>query len=73
MSVTGLKIKSVKARAVNVPLSAPHPIAGRTVTSAPLVLIDLHTDCGITGRTLAGTNLTPETIFPVRISFPVFL
>jgi len=49
--VTGLKIKSVTARAVNVPLSAPHPTAGGTVTSAPLVLIDLHTDGGVTGRT----------------------
>jgi mandelate racemase len=46
-----LKIKSVKARAVNVPLSAPHPTAGGTVTSAPLVLIDLHTDGGVIGRT----------------------
>jgi mandelate racemase len=51
MKVTGLKITGVKARAVNVPLSAPHPTAGGTVTSAPLVLIDLHTDGGITGRT----------------------
>ena len=49
--MTGLKIKSVTARAVNVPLSAPHPTAGGTVTSAPLVLIDLHTDGGVTGRT----------------------
>ena len=71
--MTGLKIKSVKARAVKVPLSAPHPIAGGTVTSAPLVLIHLHTDGGVTGCTLAGTNLTPETIFPVRIFFPAFL
>jgi len=50
MKMTGLKIKSVRARAVNVPLSAPHPTAGGTVTSAPLVLIDLHTDGGVTGR-----------------------
>ena len=49
--MTGLKIKSVKARAVNVPLSAPHPTAGGTVTSAPLVLIDLETDGGVIGRT----------------------
>ena len=48
--MTGFKIKSVQARAVNVPLSAPHPTAGGTVTSAPLVLIDLHTDGGVTGR-----------------------
>ena len=48
--MTGLKIRGVQARAVNVPLSAPHPTAGGTVTSAPLVLIDLHTDSGVTGR-----------------------
>jgi len=51
MHVTGLKISKVTARAVNVPLSAPHPTAGGTVTSAPLVLIDLQTDGGVTGRT----------------------
>ncbi len=49
--MTELKIRKVKARAVNVPLSAPHPTAGGTVTSAPLVLIDLETDGGVTGRT----------------------
>jgi mandelate racemase len=49
--MTGLKITGVKARGVNVPLSAPHPTAGGTVTSAPLVLIDLETDGGVTGRT----------------------
>jgi mandelate racemase len=45
------KITNVRARAVNVPLSVPHPTAGGTVTSAPLVLIDLQTDGGVTGRT----------------------
>lgn len=49
--MTGLKITKVTARAVNVPLSVPHPTAGGTVMSAPLVLIDLETDGGVTGRT----------------------
>jgi mandelate racemase len=44
-------IRKVRARAVNVPLSAPHPTAGGVVTSAPLVLIDLETSGGVTGRT----------------------
>ena len=46
-----ITITGVRARAVNVPLSKPHPTAGGTVMSAPLVLIDLQTDAGVTGRT----------------------
>lgn len=45
-----LSIKSIQARAVNVPLRKPHPTAGGNVVSAPLVLIDLETTDGITGR-----------------------
>ena len=44
-------ITGVTVRAVNVPLSKPHPTAGGTVMSAPLVLIDVQTDAGVTGRT----------------------
>jgi len=49
--VKDITITGVTVRAVNVPLSKPHPTAGGTVMSAPLVLIDLHTDAGVTGRT----------------------
>jgi mandelate racemase len=45
-----LKITRIGARAVNVPLKKPHPTAGGAVTSAPLVLIDLETDGGVTGH-----------------------
>lgn len=45
-----LTIARITARAVNVPLSKPHPTAGGNVTSAPLVLIDLETKEGVTGR-----------------------
>lgn len=45
-----LTIRSVTARAVNVPLKKPHPTAGGNVTSAPLVLIDLLTEQGVTGH-----------------------
>jgi mandelate racemase len=46
-----ITITGVRARAVNVPLSKPHPTAGGTVMSAPLVLIDIETNAGVTGRT----------------------
>src|SRR5678816_970963 len=46
-----LTIRKLRARAVNVPLAKPHQTAGGTVVSAPLVLIDLETDQGVTGRT----------------------
>jgi mandelate racemase len=45
-----LTIRTIIARAVNVPLKKPHPTAGGNVTSAPLVLIDLQTEEGITGH-----------------------
>lgn len=48
--MTDLKITRIAARAVNVPLKKPHPTAGGAVTSAPLVLIDLETDGGVTGH-----------------------
>jgi mandelate racemase len=48
--VETLKITKITARAVDVPLKKPHPTAGGNVISAPLVLIDLHTDQGITGH-----------------------
>jgi len=46
-----LTVRKLRARAVNVPLSKPHSTAGGNVTSAPLVLIDLETQEGVTGRT----------------------
>jgi len=46
-----LTIRKIRARAVNVPLAKPHPTAGGSVVSAPLVLIDLETEQGVTGRT----------------------
>jgi hypothetical protein len=35
---------------VNVPLARPHPTAGGVVESAPLILLDLETDQGVTGQ-----------------------
>jgi mandelate racemase len=43
-------IRSLQVRAVDVPLDPPVKASAGTVASAPLVLIDLHTDDGITGR-----------------------
>jgi mandelate racemase len=44
------KIRHLAARAVNVPLEYPVRTSVGTVDTAPLVLIDLHTDAGVTGR-----------------------
>jgi mandelate racemase len=48
-AVTPLTIRGIRARPVNVPFRQPHPTAGGTVVSAPLVLIDLLTEEGVTG------------------------
>lgn len=43
-------ITALKARAVNVPMQRPLQTSGGAVTSAPLILVDLETASGITGR-----------------------
>ena len=50
MSATTPAIRSVRARAVDVPISRPVKNAFGVIRSAPLVLIDVETDQGVTGR-----------------------
>ncbi len=45
-----LTIAGLRARAIDVPLARPVQTSAGTVASAPLVLIDLLTDQGVTGR-----------------------
>ena len=60
MSQSPPAIRSVKARAVVVPLKRPLKNAFGVFTSAPLVLIDVETDRNVTGRAyiFAYANLT---------------
>jgi mandelate racemase len=44
------KIRRLGATPVKVPLARPHPTASRLASSAPLVLMDLETDQGLTGH-----------------------
>ena len=46
-----MKIKSIRGRAVSAPIKRPLATSAGTVSSAALLLIDLQTDEGITGRT----------------------
>ena len=48
---TGLTIETVTVRTVMAPLSRPLRTAVGEIPAAPLVLIDLHTREGVTGRT----------------------
>jgi mandelate racemase len=50
VNASALKIRSLRATPVNVPLARPHPTASGVVGSAPLVLLDLETDQGLTGH-----------------------
>jgi mandelate racemase len=50
MRASNLAIRSVKARAVIAPISRPVKNAFGVIAAAPLVLIDVATDQGITGR-----------------------
>jgi mandelate racemase len=55
------RIRSLRARAVDVPLPKPHPTAGGVLTSAPLALIDLEADDGTVGRSYVFTY-TPTAL-----------
>ena len=50
MSKPNLTIRGITARAVDAPISRPVKNAFGVIRSAPLVLIDIETDQGITGR-----------------------
>ena len=60
MSASAPTIRGVKARAVDAPISRPVKNAFGVIRSAPLVLIDVATDQGVTGRSyiFAYTELT---------------
>ena len=60
MNASAPTIRGVKARAVDAPISRPVKNAFGVIRSAPLVLIDVATDQGITGRAyiFAYTKLT---------------
>ncbi|WP_076999411.1 enolase C-terminal domain-like protein [Variovorax sp. KK3] len=53
--MTAPKIVEVIARAVNVPLEYPVRTSVAVVDTAPLVLIDMKTDAGVTGRSYVFT------------------
>jgi mandelate racemase len=57
-------IRSVRARAVVVPLKRPVKTALGAFSTGPLVLIDVETDQGITGHAyiLAYANLTQKPL-----------
>lgn len=44
-----LTIRSIRARGVNVPMARPLQTGGGAVSTAPLVLVDLETEEGVTG------------------------
>ncbi len=60
-----IKITGLRARSVNVPLKYPVKTAVGTVATSPLVLIDLMTDAGTTGRAYVFTY-TPLALKPVQ-------
>src|SRR3954470_11674154 len=67
MSDTKATIRSVKARAVMAPMRLPLQTSSGAITTAPLVLIDLETSLGVTGRAylfaFTRSNLAPMVSF----------
>ncbi|MDQ6926764.1 MAG: mandelate racemase [Candidatus Eremiobacteraeota bacterium] len=73
-------VRALRARAVNVPLPKPLLTAGGSVTSAPLVLIDLETSAGVLGRTylfcytalaLRATRALLDDLAPLVVGMPL--
>jgi mandelate racemase len=58
-----MKIKAIRVRAVSAPIKRPLATSVGTVSSAALLLIDLQTDAGVTGRSylfgIGKHNLAP--------------
>ncbi|HKQ82926.1 MAG TPA: enolase C-terminal domain-like protein [Steroidobacteraceae bacterium] len=59
------KITGLRSQAVNVPLEFPVRTAVGTVSTSALVLIDLHTDAGVTGHAYVCTY-TPVALKPMQ-------
>jgi len=64
MNDSSLIIRDVAARAVVAPISRPVRTAVGVIPSAPLVLLDIHTDQGITGHAYL-FGYTPLTLVPL--------
>ena len=60
------KIKSVRARGVNIPMARPLVTAGGTVSTASLVLVDLETSQGVVGRAYVFA-FTPMVVEPIAM------
>ena len=65
MTSSTLLITGLQARAVNVPLEHPVRTSVGVVATSPLVLIDLHTDAGVVGRSYLFTY-TPLALEATR-------
>ena len=63
MPSSSLSIRSLTVRAVSAPMSLPLRTSSGAITTAPLVLIDVHTNEGIVGRSylfaVSKSNLKP--------------
>ena len=62
--VRDLSIRGLEAHAVDVSMQRPLTTGGGTIETAPLMLIDLHTEEGITGRSYVFCY-TPMVLKPV--------
>src|ERR1700687_5329982 len=64
MSIPDLIIREIRARPVIAPLPRPIRTASGDVLDAPLLLIDVLTGAGVTGRAyaFAYTQLTPRSL-----------
>ncbi len=64
MTEPGLTIRGLKARAVDAPMVRPIKSASGSVPSAPLLLLDLETEEGVTGHAYV-FGYTPLTLKPM--------
>src|SRR5690349_8700871 len=58
-----IRIRSLRARAIRLPMDVPHQTASGTVAESPLVLVDVSTGEGIEGHAIVFTY-TPMALKP---------
>lgn len=51
-----VRVRSLQARAIRVPMAHPHRTASGVVTESPLVLVDVVTDGGVVGHGIVFTH-----------------
>jgi mandelate racemase len=63
-ALSGLKIRAIRVRAIGAPMKRPLAVSTGALTVSTLLLVDLETDAGISGRAYL-VSLGPQNLAPI--------